>query len=182
MSEQRPVAAEAAEPHEDRRAFRWRRVRLAFAASVASKLFGTLLQIIVVPISVKVLGVERFGIYTIIVSSLTWIDLARLGIGPGLTQSLAVAWNRGERDTEASLFSNAFFFVAGSCLLVALGVALALAGAKVWGLSVINMVGIRGTSYQTEVYDAILVVSLLFLLQILCSVAESARSAYQEDY
>ncbi|WP_440980286.1 lipopolysaccharide biosynthesis protein (plasmid) [Sphingomonas pseudosanguinis] len=176
-----PVDAvlDADDVHAERRAFRAGRVRLAFFTSAGSKALGLLVQFLAVPLAVRSLGPERFGLYTMLVSALVWIDLGRLGIGPGLTRELALAWNRDERERERTIFSNAMFFLFGMAGLI--GIALLLgyhAGAAhldvVFGPSV--------ERYRGEIVAGIAVVGLFLVAQVIFSAGEAARSAYQDDF
>lgn len=165
--------------HATRRAFRFGRVRLAFLTSAASKALGFLVQFLAVPLAVKALGAERFGIYSILVSALTWIDLGRLGIGPGLTRGMAIAWNKDDRATEKKLFSNAFFLLVFMAALVGCLLTLLL---SIGGPRLEASFGPSAARYRAEIATgAIFVVSFL-MAQIVFSSAEAVRSAYQEDY
>ena len=164
---------------QSRREFRFYRVRLAFLSSSASKVLGFLVQFLAVPLAVKALGTERFGIYTMLVSALVWIDLGRLGIGPGLTREMAVAWNRGDSQSERILFSNAFILLMAVALLVAVIFVLLF---NFGGISFRQLVGDSAYSYRSEIEAGALIVIIFLLAQIIFSAGEAARSAYQEDY
>lgn len=165
--------------HKSRRAFRIGRVRLAFITSAVSKALGFLVQFLAIPLAVKALGAERFGIYTMIVSALVWIDLGRLGIGPGLTRGIAVAWNQGDKQGEKELFSNAFFLLTAMALLVGGMLALILG---IDGLSLKDLVGDSAPRYRNEILAGVAVVMGFLMAQIIFSAGEAARSAYQEEY
>ena len=170
---------ETSSQHASRRAFRFGRVRLAFITSAASKALGFLVQFLAVPLAIDALGAERFGIYTMIVSALVWIDLGRLGIGPGLTRGIAVAWNQGDQQGERGLFSNAFFLLTAMALLV--GGVLALLFV-IGGLSLDDLVGDTASRYRSEIKTSVAVVIAFLMAQIIFSAGEAARSAYQEEY
>jgi O-antigen/teichoic acid export membrane protein len=167
------------DPHGDRRAFRAGRVRLAFMTSAGSKALGTLVQFVAVPLAVRSLGPERFGFYTMLVSALVWIDLGRLGIGPGLTRELALAWNRDQRDREQALFSSAVFFLFGIAALIAGLLSCA------WFAGVLDVEAIFGPAaapYQSEILLGMAVVAVFLVMQIVSSAGEAARSAYQDEF
>jgi O-antigen/teichoic acid export membrane protein len=178
-SEPADATAGTIDTHAERRAFRAGRVRLAFFTSVGSKALGLLVQFLAVPLAVRSLGPERFGLYTMLVSALVWIDLGRLGIGPGLTRELALAWNRDQRECERTIFSNAMFFLIGMAGLI--GIAL-LAGYHV-GAEHLNVVfGPSVERYRGEIVTGIAVVGLFLVAQVIFSAGEAARSAYQDDF
>lgn len=167
------------EAQAERRAFRAGRVRLAFLTSIGSKVLGTLVQFLAVPLAVRSLGPERFGIYTMLVSALVWIDLGRLGVGPGLTRELAVAWNRGERARERMLFSSAMAFL----LVVAVLIAALLAAGYGFGAGHLEAVfGGSAMRFRSEILAGMAVVASFLVAQIVFSAGEAARSAYQDDF
>ncbi|MET3438008.1 oligosaccharide flippase family protein [Sphingomonas sp. 1185] len=165
--------------HTDRRAFRAGRVRLAFLTSAASKALGLVVQFLAVPLAMRSLGAERFGIYTMLVSALIWIDLGRLGIGPGLTRELALAWNRGDQSRERMLFSNATFFLFGIAAAIALFL---VAGYHAGSGSIDAIFGASAMPYRSEILDGMIVVGVFLVAQIVFSAGEAARSAYQDDF
>lgn len=168
-----------ADTHAERRAFRAGRVRLAFLTSIGSKALGLLVQFLAVPLAVRSLGPERFGLYTMLVSALVWIDLGRLGIGPGLTRELALAWNRGETDRERTIFSNAMFFLFGMAGLFGV---LLLVGYWTGSQHLDAVFGPFNLQYRKEILLGMAVVGLFLICQIIFSAGEAARSAYQDDF
>ncbi len=181
----RPISApdnaepDMADAHAERRAFRAGRVRLAFFTSAGSKILGLLVQFLAVPLAVRSLGPERFGLYTMLVSALVWIDLGRLGIGPGLTRELALAWNRDERERERTLFSNAMFFLFGMAGLIGIGL---LIGYHAGSAHLDAVFGPSVEGYRNEILAGMAVVGLFLVAQVIFSAGEAARSAYQDDF
>ncbi|PJF33422.1 MAG: hypothetical protein CUN57_02230, partial [Phototrophicales bacterium] len=66
-----------------------RRLRWAAGASIVSKIGTFVLQIVVVPIAIRHLGPERFGIYATIVSVFAFLSMADFGFGPGIVRAVA---------------------------------------------------------------------------------------------
>lgn len=165
--------------HEERRAFRAQRVRFAVWTSAGSKALGLIVQFLAIPLAVRSLGPERFGIYTMLVSALVWIDLGRLGVGPGLTRELAVAWNRNERERERVLFSNAMFFL----LTVAALLVMLLAGGYPLAISHLGLIfGESTAQFRPEILAGMAIIATLLVTQVVFSAGEAARSAYQDDF
>jgi O-antigen/teichoic acid export membrane protein len=171
--------ADAAEP---RSGFRLRRLQLAVGTSLISKTMGLAVQLLAVPIAVNALGAERFGIYTMLVSLLTWIDLGSFGIGPGLTRGMAVAWNAGDQSGEKRYFSSGIVILAAICLVLALVFVVAVAYFYDSDTSLQHFFGPNGDTYRGEIRSAMIIIASFFLSQLLFSIGERARSAYQEDY
>jgi len=80
--------------------------------------------IVTIPLLVASLGVERFGILTLIWALVSYFGLFDLGLGRALTRELAEIRGRGEEAAARRLVSTAL--MAMGCLGVAAGVLLAL--------------------------------------------------------
>ena len=92
-------------------------IRLAVITSFVSK-FGTiLLQLISIPLAIRVLGREEFGLYTTVNLTLATISLLQVGVGPALTHGLAGARAAGDTQLQRELGSTAFFLMLGISLL-----------------------------------------------------------------
>ena len=172
----------AEDPVESRRGFRHRRLRLAAATSLLSKGIGLVLQLVAVPLAIGALGAERFGVYTMLVSVLVWIDLGAFGMGPGLTRKIAVAWNSGDIAAEGRYFSSAIAILLLICLVLSAVFATGMLVVFRGGLSLAPLFGPAGDALRGEIHGALLVIATFFLAQLLFSCGERARSAYQEDY
>jgi len=170
---------DAAEP---RSGFRVRRLRLAVGTSLISKAIGMIMQVLAIPIAVNALGSERFGMYTMLVSLLAWIDLGAFGIGPALTRGIAIAWNAGDQNGEKRYFSSGTAILAAICLILAVVFFIAIAVLVGSGASLQHFFGPNGDSYRGELRAAMIIIATFFLSQLLFSIGERARSAYQEDY
>jgi len=169
----------AHEQHAERRSFRATRVRWAFLTSAGSKGLGLLVQFLALPLAIRTLGPERFGLYTMLYAALVWIDLGRLGIGPGLTRELAVAWNRGERGREQALFSSAMCLLLAISLVISAAVAL---GVYFGGSHLDWLFGPSASKFGSELLAGVIVVSAFLIAHIAFSAGEAARSAYQDDF
>src|SRR4051794_32993931 len=80
---------------------RGRLIKLALLTSIGIKVTAALIQFTAFPLAARTLGVERFGVYSMLAASLSWITMADIGIGPGLMLGIATSSGRGDRDAEA---------------------------------------------------------------------------------
>lgn len=94
-----------------------RSIRLAVATSFLSKAGTALFQLVSIPLAVRVLGREEFGLYTTVNFTLATVSLLQVGIGPALAHGLSEAKARGDEETVRSLGSTAFFLTAGLAAL-----------------------------------------------------------------
>jgi O-antigen/teichoic acid export membrane protein len=103
-----------------------RSIRLAVVTSFVSK-FGTiLLQLLSIPIAVRVLGRAEFGLYTTVNLTLATISLLQVGVGPALTHGLTQARAAGDEKKQRELGSTAFFLMTGIALVAGLALATVL--------------------------------------------------------
>ena len=110
----------AAEIHATRRS---RSIRLAVVTSFLSKAGTVLLQLLSIPIAVRVLGREEFGLYTTVNLTLSAVALLQVGVGPALTHGLTRARAAGDGTRQRELGSTAFFLMTGIALMAGLALA-----------------------------------------------------------
>jgi O-antigen/teichoic acid export membrane protein len=108
------------ETHATRRS---RSIRLAVVTSFLSKAGTVLLQLLSIPIAVRVLGREEFGLYTTVNLTLSTVALLQVGVGPALTHGLTRANAAADEARQRELGSTAFFLMAGIALLAGLALA-----------------------------------------------------------
>lgn len=104
-----------------------RSIRLAVVTSFLSKAGTALLQLLAIPLAVRVLGREEFGLFTSVTLTLTTITLLEVGVGPALAHGLAKANADGDAKRKRELASSAFFMMAGISLVTGLVLASLLA-------------------------------------------------------
>jgi O-antigen/teichoic acid export membrane protein len=103
-----------------------RSIRLAVVTSFVSK-FGTiLLQLLSIPVAIRVLGRAEFGLYTTVNLTLATISLLEVGIGPALTHGLTRARAAGDEAKQRELGSTAFFVMLVISSLAGLALAMVL--------------------------------------------------------
>lgn len=91
--------------------------------SFLSKAGTALLQLLALPIAIRVLGREEFGLFTTVTLTLTTVSLLQVGVGPALAHGISRANATGDDERRRELASTAFFLMAGVALVA--GVALA---------------------------------------------------------
>ncbi len=95
-------------PEETASSKRDRSIKLAVVTSFVSK-FGTiLLQLISVPIAMRVLGRAEYGLYSTVSATLATMSLLEIGVGPALTHGLSKARADGDQQRQRELASTAF--------------------------------------------------------------------------
>lgn len=156
---------------------RGRRLKYSISSSLLSKTGTAAVQLLALPIAIRALGVERFSIYVVLTSAVSWIGIANLGVGPYLAIRLAAAASLDDRETQKRLLASAFFPI---------GIA---AGALCAAVLLSQMTGVfarftpaaasaPGGGFGT----AALILAALVIAQVLIGVFEAAQMGYQEQY
>ncbi len=101
---------------------RARSVGLFFVSSLFSRSLGALCQLLQVPIAIRALGNEAFGLWISLMSISYLVTFADFGLGQGTQNKLAEAFAAGRREAQRELFANAFI------VLSAIGATLYIAG------------------------------------------------------
>lgn len=156
-------------------AHRDRTIKSAVLTSLLSK-FGTLfLRIISIPIAIRVLGMEEFGVYATILVIVQMMDVLHVGIGPALTQKLSKAVLENDKEKEASLFGTSMIISGAITAVIALCLWLA-----VWYIPVTDLFGDKYAPFAESMRNACLIGILIIAVELVCLVAERARDGYME--
>lgn len=163
-----------ADPTARARRHRSARLRAAVVTGGAAKGLSVAVQLVAVGIAVRALGPDAFGSYLVMASLVAWLGLAAVGVGPGLTQRIAIATANDDVAGQATAFSSS---VALSGLFVLLGAA---------AVFIVARVGISSEQSQSalsgDVRMAALVLGLATAAQVWLSVVEAAQLGHQEQY
>jgi O-antigen/teichoic acid export membrane protein len=152
-----------------------RRIQLAWAASVVSKVGTFATQLIAVPEVYRTLGQEGYAAYAAVTSTVSILGALNLGIGSSLVTPLARASAVGDRTKEASLFIAGLLPLASICI-VALALAIPV------GL-MIPLPVLLGEAARTNVCglrEALLLACAVTLVSLPFTLVDSLRQAYQE--
>lgn len=102
------------------------RAKLAISASLVSRIVIAALSFVVLPISVRYLGNEGYGLMATITSVVGWLQFTNMGIGLGLQNALTEETARGNTHAQKELVSTAVLSLLG------IGLVLLLAGLVVF--------------------------------------------------
>jgi O-antigen/teichoic acid export membrane protein len=152
-----------------------RSIRLAVLTSFLSKAGTILLQFLAIPIAVRVMGREEFGIYNSVSLALATVALLEIGIGPALAHGLSKANASDDKLGRRELSSTAFFMMVGLALLA--GVAL------VTVLSTLPITTLFGEGFEgldPVMRPALWLGLLLFLLLFVLNLTDRLREGLLE--
>ena len=166
--------ADGPEP-ESRSRERYRRIVIGSSVAVSSRIATILSAVICVPLILHSYGSERFAIWATLNSFILLLTFSDLGLSHGLVNLLGDAQNQSDRRQAICYVSNAFALLAVivACLSAAFAVAYPLVD---WA----NVFHVTSPRAVEEAAPAVLIFVTLFLLNMLLSVAQNIRIAYQE--
>jgi O-antigen/teichoic acid export membrane protein len=153
---------------------RYRRIVTAIVSGGAARVLSSLLTLISLPLAVRYLGAERYGVWATVASVAIWVNLLDLGIANSLTNLISQAYARQDRTEAARALSNA--------LAVTIGAVLLAAGILGFFLPHVNWIAVfnASPSLQPEVRATILVATILMLVGLPLNLAGKAFAGYQE--
>jgi len=102
------------------------RAKLAISTSLVARVVTAAVSFVVLPISVRYLGNEGYGLMAAITSVVGWLQFTNMGIGLGLQNALTEETAKENRGGQNELVSTAFFS------LLAIGLILLVAGVLVF--------------------------------------------------
>ncbi len=162
-------------PEEEQKAYRNRSIRLAMVTSIISKMGTIVLRLVSIPIAIRLLGMDLFGVYATITMAVGIIDIMHVGIGPALTKEIANSIAGGDRRREKRIF------VTG----VLISTVLTIIAAAVAAIVLINfpISAIFGEKFAplSEVMSRAVWIGLAIIsIEMICVVFEKARDGYME--
>jgi O-antigen/teichoic acid export membrane protein len=129
----------------------------------------------VVPLTVRYLGAERYGAWVTIASTISWLSIADLGLGNGLTSALSEAY--GKRDIELAQrhVATAFWLLAG--IAAACGLLFAALSPHLDWAALLN---VHSEVARAEVAQAAALAVGFFLLALPLGVIDRVYAVWQE--
>lgn len=152
-----------------------RAIRLAVLTSILSKCGTMLLRLVSIPVAIKALGMEEFGVYATITMVVGMLDMMHVGIGPALTRGIAQAVAKGDRDREQGFFATAILMSAGLTALAA-----TILGILVVVLPVTVLFGEAYAPFSESMKHACGIALVIIATEMVCIVMERARDGYLE--
>jgi O-antigen/teichoic acid export membrane protein len=159
---------------------RLRRDRQALKAAGAGVLsLGTTyaVRLAVVPLSLRLLGTERYGLWLAVGSLVALGGVADLGLSPGLVNVVAAASGRGDLEAMRRRISTAFAAYAALAGVLALALILT----SQWG-GLPRLLGAKDARLAHEARLLVAVCGALFAAGSLARVVTTACTALQEGY
>jgi O-antigen/teichoic acid export membrane protein len=131
-----------------------------------------------ISITARYLGKEQFGVWLLLSTFMNWVSLADLGLTNSLTNILATALAKDDRQTAKQSVASAFFPMVGLGILL-LAIALISSLFITWeGVFNLHL----SPSAASDTRMAIVVAMCLFAISIPLSIPRCVYNAYQQGY
>ena len=157
---------------------RYRRAALGTLAAFGARGIQILISFVTVRLTLVYLGDDRYGLWSVISSTIAMFSFADLGIGNGLLNAISEAHGRGDRESASNYVSSAFFAL--TSLAAAVGVVFAVVYPFVSWAWVFNVK--PGSLAATEAGPAFAVFVCSFLVSMPLGVVQRIRMGYQEGF
>lgn len=150
------------------------RLRAAVITGGVAKVLAVAVQLLAIGIAARALGSEAFGSYLVMASLVAWLGLAAVGVGPGLTQRIALATAKEDAAGQATAFSSS---VALTAVLVVVVSAVVLIVA--WVATAGDQ---SGSANGSDIRTAALLLVFATAVQVWLSIFEAAQLGHQEQH
>lgn len=141
----------------------------------AARVLSSLIALLTLPLAVRYLGAERYGVWATVTTTAVWVNLLDLGVANTLTNQISRAYAAGDRALARRYFTTALVITCGISLL---------AGAvfcSVFGrISWVGLLNVSTKVDPAEVNHTIAVAAGLMLLGLPCNLANKLTAGYQE--
>jgi O-antigen/teichoic acid export membrane protein len=159
------------------RAFRARRALATSTSSVAARVVNYLSLLLVVPLTVRYLGPERYGVWMVLLSILDVLALTNFGFGNALISIIARHSARGERGAIARYISTAVVALSLIATILAILAFMALLLVP-WGA----VYGLPSGRLSEEAQHTTAVLMAVFCLTLPAGLISQIRLGRQEGY
>jgi len=142
-----------------------------------AKAIGILASLISVPLTYRYLGPERYGIWMVLISIITAMSFADLGIGNGLMNAISDAYGKDDRRLAQRHMTSAL------ALMLLIGFVFAIAGAVGYPLVPwLRLLNVESQAAAAEGARAFLVLYASFVVNLPLGVIARAQAGLQKAY
>jgi len=154
---------------------RYGRMVKAVCSGGFARVLSSAIALISLPLAVRYLGAERYGVWATVTTTAVWINLLDLGIANTLTNQISRAYALGDQEDAARYLTNALALSSG---MAALG-----GSAAAWLIPRIDWARLLNVSAKVsaaEVTNTVAVAVFLMLMALPCNLASKVLAGYQE--
>lgn len=156
---------------------RLRRAALTTVSAGGAKVIGLLVSLVTLPLTFKYLGPERYGLWMVLISIVSAMGFADLGIGNGLMNAISDAYGKDDHNLAREYVTSAFVMMLGIALF------LAVAGAAAYPfMPWMRLFNVKSAAVAAEGSRALLVLYAWFVISIPIGVITRAQAGLQKGY
>ncbi len=156
-------------------ASRSRRLLQAVSTGAAARILSSALTLVSLPLAVRYLGAERYGVWATITTTVVWINLLDLGVANTLTNHISRAYAFEDKLSAARAITNALL------VTISLALVLGLAFVPIWHR--IGWTSLFNVSTNVSAWDVrltVLAAAMLMLLALPANLVGKILAGYQE--
>lgn len=154
---------------------RYRRIFDAVLSAILGKGTAVLVSAITIPLTVRYLGPESYGLWVAISSTVTMFFVFDVGVANTLTNLISEAYARDDREQAATSFATAFWIVLG--ISVSLGIVALLAWPWTHWAAILN---VHDPALAKQTSQAVAAAVIIFLFALPSGLAAKVLAGYQE--
>ena len=154
---------------------RYSRILQAVFSGTAARILSSGLALISLPLAVRYLGAERYGVWATVTTTAVWVNLLDLGIANTLTNHISRAFALDDKRSAARYFTNALLLTGGIAATAAILCAILLPQIN-W----IRLFNVSSRVSAVEVDHTVVAASLVMLLGLPCNLVGKLLAGYQE--
>ena len=147
----------------------------AICSGTAARVLASGVGLISLPLAVRYLGAERYGVWATVTTTAVWINLLDLGIANTLTNNISRAYALGDKSSAARYFTNALLLTSGIAAVFGL-----VMGSVFPLIDWARLFNVRTCVSAREVESTAAVAVGLMLLALPCSLVSKVLAGYQE--
>jgi O-antigen/teichoic acid export membrane protein len=156
---------------------RVRRAAMTTVSAGGARALGMLASLVTVPLTFRYLGPERYGLWMVLVSIISAMTFADLGIGNGLVNAVSEAYGKDDNALAREYITSAFV------LLLGIASILAVAAAIAWPfIPWMRLFNVHSAAVAAEGSRAFLVLYAWFVISIPIGVVTRAQAGLQQGY
>jgi O-antigen/teichoic acid export membrane protein len=152
----------------------WRLFQAVSSGAVA-RVFTGVISLLTLPLVVRYLGAERYGIWATVTTTAVWINLLDLGIANTLTNEISRAFAVGDKEAARRYFTNALALT--SVFTASVGL---LSACLVRQVDWARLLNVGAHVSRSEVERTVFTAVALMLVALPCNLVNKLLAGYQE--
>lgn len=154
---------------------RGRRLFRAIFSGLLIRPLALIIPFISVPLFLKYLGNERYGLYEVVIGASAWLSLSNAGLTTGLVNRLTECEVSGDRQLARRYVSSLWFAMVALCLLFTL-----IATMVIPLVSWADVFKVQGRAGRSEIALVLWTTALITFIQSILGVPAAAYTAAQQ--